>query len=277
MLQGYDISSHQKGIRPDRLPGDFVIIKITQDTRVVDPFWRQWAEATLKAGKLLGLYHYAGGKDPIVEADAFWAQAKQYAGRAALFLDWEERDNRNYSQMWNWCRMFLARIRFLSGQMPGLYFSASLLKYFRNCGYPLWIAQYAHNWPTGYQNVPWNDKAYACAIRQYTSTGQLAGWAGNLDLNKFYGSRSDWARIFGIKGGDVMITEDDINKIAQRVWDILIDGVRAQDRLAGIDGAANGVNNNLGVLLDSAKKDDNIAEALKAMTTLLSLLAEKQK
>ena len=74
-----------------------------------------------------------------------------------------------------------------------------------------------------------------------------------------------------------MITEDDVNKIAQMVWDFLIDGVRAQDRLAGIDGAANGVNNNLGVLLDSAKKDDNIAEALKAMTTLLSLLAEKQK
>lgn len=82
--------------------------------------------------------------------------------------------------------------------------------------------------------------------------------------------------MFGIKGGDIM-TDDDINKVAQRVWDILIDGVRAQDRLAGIDGAANGVNNNLGVLLDSAKKDDNIAEALKAMTTLLSLLAEKQK
>ena len=277
MLQGYDISSHQKGIQPDRLPGDFVIIKITQDTRVVNPFWKQWAEATLKSGKLLGLYHYAGGKDAIVEADAFWTQAKQYVGRAALFLDWEERDNKNYGQMWRWCGRFLARLRSLSGQMPGIYFSASLLKFFRGCGYPLWVAQYAHNWPTGYQAQPWNDKAYACAIRQYTSTGQLAGWAGNLDLNKFYGSRSDWARMFGIKGGDIMITEDDVNKIAQRVWDILIGGVRAQDRLAGIDGAANGVNNNLGVLLDSAKKDDNIAEALKAMTTLLSLLAEKQK
>lgn len=276
MLQGFDISSHQKGIQPGRLPGDFVIIKITQDTRVVNPSWQTWAEQVLKAGKLLGLYHYAGGKDPAIEADAFWNQAKRYAGRAALFLDWEERDNRNYTQMWNWCRIFLARIRSLSRQMPGLYFSASLLKFFQGCGYPLWVAQYANNRPTGYQSVPWNDKAYACAIRQYSSTGRLDGWGGNLDLNKFYGTRNDWNRMFGIKGGDVM-TDDDINKIAQRVWDILIDGVRAQDRLAGIDGAANGVNNNLGVLLDSAKKDDNIAEALKAMTTLLSLLAEKQK
>lgn len=277
MLQGYDISSHQKGIQPGRLPGDFVIIKITQDTRVVNLSWQTWAEQVLKAGKLLGLYHYAGGKDATVEAEAFWAQARQYTGRAALFLDWEERDNRNYGQMWNWCRVFLARIRSLSGQMPGLYFSASLLKYFRNCGYPLWIAQYANNRPTGYQTQPWNDKAYACAIRQYSSTGRLPGWGKNLDLNKFYGTRDDWNRIFGIKGGDVQVTDDDINRIAQRVWDILIDGVRAQDRLAGIDGAANGVNNNLGVLLDSAKKDDNIDEALKAMTTLLSLLAEKQK
>ena len=276
MLQGYDISSHQKGIQPGRLPGDFAIIKITQDTRVVNLSWQTWAEQVLKAGKLLGLYHYAGGKDPIVEADAFWNQAKQYAGRAALFLDWEERDNKNYSQMWNWCSKFLAHLRNLSGQVPGLYFSAGLLKFFRACGYPLWVAQYANNRPTGYQTQPWNDKAYACAIRQYSSTGRLDGWNGNLDINKFYGSRLDWCRIFGIRGGDIM-TDDDINKIAQRVWDILIDGVRAQDRLTGIDGAANGVNNNLGVLLDSAKKDDNIAEALKAMTTLLSLLAEKQK
>lgn len=276
MLQGYDISSHQKGIQPDRLPGDFAIIKITQDTRVVNPSWQTWAEQVLKAGKLLGLYHYAGGKDPIVEADAFWNQAKRYAGCAALFLDWEERDNRNYTQMWNWCRIFLARIRSLSGQTPGLYFSASLLKFFQGCGYPLWIAQYANNQLTEYQSVPWNEKAYVCAIRQYSSAGRLSGWSGNLDLNKFYGTRDDWNRVFGIKGGDI-VTDDDINKIAQRVWDILIDGVRAQDRLAGIDGAANGVNNNLGVLLDSARKDDNIAEALKAMTTLLSLLAEKQK
>lgn len=276
MLQGFDISSHQKGIQPGRLPGDFVIIKITQDTRVVNLSWQTWAEQVLKAGKLLGLYHYAGGKDPIVEADTFWAQARQYVGRAALFLDWEEYDNKNYSQMWNWCSKFLARLRGLSGQMPGIYFSAGLLKFFRGCGYPLWVAQYANNRPTGYQSVPWNDKAYACAIRQYSSTGRLPGWGGNLDLNKFYGSKVDWNRMFGIKGGDI-VTDDDINKIAQRVWDILIDGVRAQDRLAGIDGAANGVNNNLGVLLDSAKKDDNIAEALKAMTTLLSLLAEKQK
>ena len=276
MLQGYDISSHQKGIQPGRLPGDFAIIKITQDTRVVNSSWQTWAEQVLKAGKLLGLYHYAGGKDPIVEANAFWNQAKRYAGRAALFLDWEARDNRNYTQMWNWCSKFLTHLRNLSGQMPGLYFSAGLLKFFRGCGYPLWVAQYANNRMTGYQAQPWNDKAYACAIRQYSSTGRLDGWNGNLDINKFYGSRLDWCRIFGIRGGDIM-TDDDIDRIAQRVWDILIDGVRAQDRLAGIDGAANGVNNNLGILLDSAKKDDNIAEALKAMTTLLSLLAEKQK
>lgn len=274
MLQGYDISSHQKGIQPGRLPGDFVIIKITQDTRIVNPSWQAWAEQVLKAGKLLGLYHYAGGKDAITEADAFWNQAKRYSGRAALFLDWEEFDNRNYSQMWGWCGRFLARLRSLSGQMPGLYFSAGLLKFFRDCGYPLWVAQYANNRPTGYQAQPWNDKAYACAIRQYSSTGRLPGWGGNLDFNKFYGTRNDWNRMFGIKGGDI-VTDDDIDRIAQRVWNILIDGVRAQDRLAGIDGAANGVNNSLGVLLDSAKKDDNIAEALKAMTTLLSLLAEK--
>ena len=32
-------------------------------------------------------------------------------------------------------------------------------------------------------------EAYTCVMRQYSSCGRLNGWAGNLDLNKFYGGR----------------------------------------------------------------------------------------
>lgn len=35
---------------------------------------------------------------------------------------------------------------------------------------------------------------YTCAIRQYTSCGRLSGYAGNLDLDKFYGSKEDWGK-----------------------------------------------------------------------------------
>lgn len=42
-----------------------------------------------------------------------------------------------------------------------------------------------------------------------------------------------------------VITDKDIEKIARKVWEIHVKGVRADDRLAGIDAAANGVKNML--------------------------------
>ena len=61
-----------------------------------------------------------------------------------------------------------------------------------DCG--LWIAEYADMNPTGYQAHPWREGAYACAIRQYASTGRLNGWGGNLDLNIAYMTRDQWAK-----------------------------------------------------------------------------------
>lgn len=61
---------------------------------------------------------------------------------------------------------------------------------FANIGnYGLWIAQYADDSPTGYQDALWNEEAYTCAIRQYSSHGRLNGWNGDLDLDKFYGDK----------------------------------------------------------------------------------------
>jgi hypothetical protein len=63
-----------------------------------------------------------------------------------------------------------------------------------------WVAQYAYQEDdpkaiTDYQSSPWNEDAYSCLIRQYTSCGQIAGYSRDLDLDKFYGSRSDWQRL----------------------------------------------------------------------------------
>jgi hypothetical protein len=61
-----------------------------------------------------------------------------------------------------------------------------------------WVAQYAYDDEraiSDYQSSPWNEDAYSCLIRQYTSHGQIAGYRGDLDLDKFYGSRSDWEKL----------------------------------------------------------------------------------
>lgn len=79
-----------------------------------------------------------------------------------------------------------------------LYCSQSVAYKFSDIGnFGLWIAQYADMNQTGYQNTPWNEGKYTCAIRQYSSCGRLSGWNGNLDLDKFYGTKEDWNKYAG--------------------------------------------------------------------------------
>ena len=40
-------------------------------------------------GKKLGYYHYAGGGDPVAEADYFIDNIKGYIGTGMLIIDWE--------------------------------------------------------------------------------------------------------------------------------------------------------------------------------------------
>ena len=60
-LNGIDAASYQAGLNPAKVPCDFVIVKATQGTSYINPDFRRMAEAVLKAGKLLGIYHYAAG------------------------------------------------------------------------------------------------------------------------------------------------------------------------------------------------------------------------
>ena len=63
--------------------------------------------------------------------------------------------------------------------------------------YPLWIAQYADMNPVyGFLDKPWQRGSVSPFskywMHQYTSCGRLNGWGGNLDFDKFYGTKEDW-------------------------------------------------------------------------------------
>lgn len=238
-LNGIDISSAQAGLDTGRMACDFVIIKINQSTGYVNPTWRRQAEQALAAGKLVGLYDYAGSTNPTAEADFFIRQARPYFGRAALFIDFEEGENPGYYQFAGWTEAWQKRVDEASGTRSGTYIAQKDYVRFRHTGRPLWVAQYPDVNPQwGFLATPWNEGAYQCSIRQYSSTGRLAGWGGNLDLDKFYGSRQDWNNLFKANGGaDVALTNDEINRIAQAVWQYKPagKGVQAQDRLYGMD------------------------------------------
>lgn len=195
-MQGIDVSGWQPATITRQVNADFAIIKITQGTGFVNSSWTTQARGATDTGKRLGLYHYAGGNDPIREADHFLTHAQPYVRRAMLVLDWEANQNRAWGNG-NWVRRFTHRIHERTGVWPMVYVQASAIHQIpadvrRQCG--LWVAQYASTAATGWQQHPWKLGAYGEAMRQYTSNGRLNGYTGPLDLNIFRGEPWQWDR-----------------------------------------------------------------------------------
>ena len=199
-LRGIDISSWQAGIDIYAIDADFVIVKVTQGTWYENKgdgyYWKDWANQVLASGKKLGLYHYAEGGDANAEAEFFYSKVKDFVGRAVLVIDWESAGNAGYSENGDWwTSAWRARVKELTGGITAWsYVNGST---YQNYSGPLWIAAWEGansdpNYTTGYQDAPWNESAYPCFCRQYTSKGRISGYGDNLDLNKFYGSREDW-------------------------------------------------------------------------------------
>ena len=200
-MNGIDISHWQDGINLNAIAFDFAIFKATEGTGYVDKCCDKFYQTAKKKGACLGVYHYANGKNYKTEADWFLKNIKGYIGEAILVLDWESQGNPVFNsgkdKTWikNWCDYVYQK----TGVKPIVYVSKAYMNLVKGIGdYGLWIAQYANNnVVNGYQSKPWNEGAYSCAMRQYTSSGRLPGYSGNLDFDKFYGDRNAWNKYAG--------------------------------------------------------------------------------
>ncbi|WEV68706.1 GH25 family lysozyme [Bifidobacterium sp. ESL0775] len=205
-MNGYDISNWQTGINTAQTPGDFVIVGTTWPNSGTTPnglvngvnadAQRQLDQAT-SAGKKTGVYAYAQTGDATQQADFFVNTVKSmgYLYKSMLILDWESQDNANFGNG-GWVRQWCQRVKDLTGVNPVVYLQDSA--YWQIQGIEtqmdvgVWIAQYATMDPTGYQDEPWRSHSRGEMMRQYSSSGYLPGWAGRLDLDKFWGSPTDW-------------------------------------------------------------------------------------
>ena len=204
-LNGIDIASYQKGIDLSKVPCDFVIIKATQGTSYVNPDFERALKQAISLGKCVGVYHYASKGGAKAEAQHFVNTAKSAIGKAIFILDWELGDNANFKKP-SYARLFLETVKSLTGYTPMIYMSKSVCRDMDWNGvastYPLWVAQYASYAITGYKSSPWTDKnGYGTwkspTIFQYTSTGRLANWNGNLDLDIAYLAKEEWQKMAG--------------------------------------------------------------------------------
>lgn len=200
-MNGIDVSGWQKGINLKEVPADFVIVKATQGTTYVNPDCDRAYQQAKEAGRLLGVYHYFSGGDPVAEAEFFAKNVKGYVGEAILVLDWEGEQNAKFSQGPAIAKPFLDKVKELTGVRPLIYMSKSVCRAHDWSAvaseYALWVAQYADNNTTGYQSKPWTDnKGYGAwsgpAIFQYSSHGRLTGYSGNLDINIAYIDATVW-------------------------------------------------------------------------------------
>ena len=199
-LNGIDIASYQAGLDFSKVPCDFAIIKATQGTGYTNPDCVRAVEQAMSLGKGVGVYHYISGGNAVAEANFFINSILNWIGKMMICLDWELDQNSAWGDE-SYLEQVINQVIARTGVPPMIYAPASRYNQVaevakrHNCG--LWIAQYADMNPTGYQNTPWNEGAYTCAIRQYSGSGRLNGWNGDLDLDKFYGSLDDFRKYYG--------------------------------------------------------------------------------
>ena len=203
-LNGFDVASYQAGMNVGEVAGDFVLVKATEGIDYTNPEFNGHAKQTLSAGKKLGVYHFIRNDSDIKQqADYFLTVVKPYIGKAMLVLDFE---NTTGSTIQNQAGVGLAKqwldyVYQQTGVRSVLYTGiscensldwSSVVK----ANYGLWIAQYNnYNVVNGYQprDLYGSLKHWKTAVMfQYTSTGRLPGWNGNLDFDVFYGDKSAW-------------------------------------------------------------------------------------
>nr|DAX52484.1 MAG TPA: hypothetical protein [Caudoviricetes sp.] len=209
-LKGIDISNHQRGLDLSKIDCDFVIIKATEGKSYVDPSCDTFFQKALSLGKKLGVYHFANNSDNTAQQEADWfiQNTQGYIGKAIPILDWED----NITDNVPWALEWLQRVEEAYGCKPMIYMSESVVNRHDWSSvvagnYGLWVAKYRDYLPDyNYDmskagNMPsikyWNEYA----MWQWTSSGRLNGWNGNLDCNVFYGDATAWDKYVGSGSG----------------------------------------------------------------------------
>ena len=180
-LWGIDISKYQKNINWPLMvrknKPDFVFVKVTEGTTIVDKMYRSHKRNLEKHDVLHGAYHFmsfsSSGRN---QALKFIRHAKLKKGNMVPVLDVEYTNRRMPSKrkVIREIRSFCKTIEQHYGVKPIIYTHPHLYaKYLRGNfrDYPLWLCDYR------------NSPRYDWAIWQHTSKARLYGYHGRLDKN----------------------------------------------------------------------------------------------
>lgn len=206
-LLGVDISNHQAALTSkgalDAVNPDFVLVMVSQGDWFTSPTWHAQVRAAYDGGRPVGVYHYVDGSGVEAEAQHFVGLVRgapdgDWNGYVMWCLDWERAEN----DVWGdegYLSALVSRVKALTGRRVMLYASSSAYPWGvaaeHGCG--TWVAQYADSEPTGWDYSPWSDGSWTADMHQYTETGRVSGYGGDLDLDLFRGSEADFRAYYG--------------------------------------------------------------------------------
>jgi GH25 family lysozyme M1 (1,4-beta-N-acetylmuramidase) len=180
-----DISHHQnpQNMNYDRLSEqvDFVIIRTQYGSSLIDRYYKIHHEEFRKRGVPTASYAWVRGRsiaDMEKEATDFYNRTVDLAP-TFWFLDVEEK---SMNDMRSGVSAYVNKLKELGAHKVGIYIAHHLYKEFNlklEEADAIWIPHYGIN-----NGLPNSRPNYPCDIHQYTSVGKLAGYNGNLDLNR---------------------------------------------------------------------------------------------
>jgi lysozyme len=208
VMRGIDINPFKSDLDLNLIQFDFMITKATGGNGYVNPDCDNKVQQAIQLGKKWGVFHYFGDgfndNNPLQEADFFVDNILGYIGHGTLWLDWERGGNPNADRV-DMAEAWLDHVFGRTGVRPGIYMSMALYLALDWSpviakGYALWIAAWPqnNNIVANYgidlnldPNPKW-DGQVGDVLWQFTSTGRLDGYGGNLDCDIFYGNEATW-------------------------------------------------------------------------------------
>lgn len=153
----------------------------------IDPDAATNYNQTINAGKAFGGYHFAGGGDPIAEANYYLNAMKPWNQGEVPILDWEVSN----SDPVGWVNSFANQVHSVAGAYPLIYMNLATLKAYdwtsvlNNCG--LWLADW-----TGDANSVINVGYHGYVMLQYNDGPNYDHdeWIDDLETFHKYGWQS---------------------------------------------------------------------------------------
>ncbi len=193
-VKGIDVSYYQATIDWTKAKADgveYAFIRVSDGLATIDTkFDTNWAQTRAK-GILHGAYQFfRPSQDPIAQADLLLSKiGTPMPDDLPPVIDVEADGGLTPAQVSAKVRIWIDHVKAAIGKRPivytGYYFWRDQVGGDESAS-PLWHAQYS---TTACPNIapPWQDWAFW----QYSSSGAVNGIAGNVDMNRFNGTRAE--------------------------------------------------------------------------------------